>query len=89
MGLYFYYVIQLSVHQINCLSIDFKFEHLPITLFNLSGQCKFVFFRACWQNYVDYFRCIKKKGEDYEPCNWFKKQYQALCPGFWVSSKLM
>lgn len=40
--------------------------------------------KACWQNYVDYFRCIKKKGEDYEPCNWFKKQYQGLCPGFWT-----
>jgi hypothetical protein len=24
--------------------------------------------RACWQNYVDYHRCINLKGEDYKPC---------------------
>ncbi|XP_061169080.1 uncharacterized protein LOC133178365 [Saccostrea echinata] len=40
--------------------------------------------KLCWQNYVDYHRCIKKKGEDYEPCNWFKKQYTSICPSFWT-----
>merc|ERR1712142_138712 len=40
--------------------------------------------RNCWQNYVDYFRCQKIKGEDYTPCEYFKKVYTHLCPNFWV-----
>merc|ERR1712047_29424 len=39
--------------------------------------------RNCWQNYVDFHRCQKVKGEDYEPCNYFKKVYQNLCPEAW------
>lgn len=42
--------------------------------------------RNCWQNYVDYFRCVDSKGEDYEPCQQFKKVYQSLCPIIWVDS---
>ncbi|SGY83805.1 BQ5605_C009g05656 [Microbotryum silenes-dioicae] len=30
--------------------------------------------KACFQNYVDHYRCINKKGEDFEPCK------QASCP---------
>ncbi|RUS71108.1 hypothetical protein EGW08_021131 [Elysia chlorotica] len=40
--------------------------------------------KNCWQNYIDYFRCQKLKGEDYAPCEYFKKVYTHLCPGFWV-----
>ncbi|XP_064617677.1 cytochrome c oxidase subunit 6B1-like [Liolophura sinensis] len=40
--------------------------------------------RNCWQNYVDYHRCLKIKGEDYSPCNYFKSVYQSLCPNAWV-----
>ncbi|CAL1528999.1 unnamed protein product, partial [Lymnaea stagnalis] len=40
--------------------------------------------RRCWQNYVDYFRCQEKFGEDYEGCEYFKKTYELLCPGFWI-----
>ncbi|KAI8794218.1 cytochrome c oxidase subunit 6B [Biomphalaria glabrata] len=40
--------------------------------------------RNCWQNYVDYYRCQKLKGEDYAPCEYFKKVFTQLCPGFWV-----
>lgn len=41
--------------------------------------------RNCWQNYVDYHKCVKAKGEDYEPCNYFKRVYMSLCPVAWVS----
>jgi len=39
--------------------------------------------RNCYQNYLDYHRCQKVKGEDYEPCEWFKKAYRTLCPRAW------
>lgn len=40
--------------------------------------------RNCWQNYVDYHRCQKVHGEDYEACNYFKRIYKNLCPNSWV-----
>lgn len=40
--------------------------------------------RNCWANFCDYQRCIKAKGEDYEPCQWFKRNYRSLCPVAWV-----
>ncbi|XP_005097282.1 cytochrome c oxidase subunit 6B2 [Aplysia californica] len=40
--------------------------------------------RRCWQNYVDYYRCQEKLGEDYEPCEYFKKTFTYLCPEFWI-----
>eukprot|EP00178_Gracilaria_changii_P005224 TRINITY_DN18531_c0_g1_i1.p2 TRINITY_DN18531_c0_g1~~TRINITY_DN18531_c0_g1_i1.p2 ORF type:complete len:106 (-),score=12.90 TRINITY_DN18531_c0_g1_i1:32-349(-) len=39
--------------------------------------------RNCYQNYLDYHRCQKAKGEDYQPCEWFKKVYTHLCPSAW------
>ncbi|XP_059167125.1 uncharacterized protein LOC131949315 [Physella acuta] len=39
--------------------------------------------RRCWQNYVDYFRCHERYGEEHEPCEYFKKVYKTLCPDFW------
>ena len=39
--------------------------------------------RRCYQNYLDYHRCIKVKGEKHEPCNYFKKSYEALCHSDW------
>merc|ERR1712189_47994 len=40
--------------------------------------------KNCWQNFMDYQRCIKNKGEDYEPCNFFHKNYKSICPVGWV-----
>ncbi|KXS20022.1 cytochrome c oxidase, subunit VIb [Gonapodya prolifera JEL478] len=40
--------------------------------------------RNCWQNYVDYFRCVRVKGEDFAPCEQFQKTYKSLCPTKWV-----
>ena len=41
--------------------------------------------KNCWQNYVDYQKCIKRWDEDSEPCQFFKKTYRSLCPVAWVS----
>ncbi|PSN29499.1 Cytochrome c oxidase subunit 6B [Blattella germanica] len=38
----------------------------------------------CWQSYVDYYRCQKLKGEGYEPCEYFRKCFESLCPYAWV-----
>ncbi|PKI82332.1 Cox12p [Malassezia vespertilionis] len=35
--------------------------------------------------YADYFRCVNKKGEDFEPCQFFFKAYNSLCPNEWIS----
>ena len=40
--------------------------------------------RNCWVNFRDYHRCIKAKGQDYQPCEWFKRNYRSLCPVAWV-----
>ncbi|KAJ3283778.1 Cytochrome c oxidase subunit 6B [Rhizoclosmatium sp. JEL0117] len=42
--------------------------------------------KNCWQNYVDYFKCVANKGEDYAPCNQFKQVYKSLCPIKWVET---
>ena len=42
--------------------------------------------RNCWQNYIDYYRCIKMKGEKYSLCDYFKKTFEVMCPSDWVSS---
>ncbi|RKO97472.1 hypothetical protein CXG81DRAFT_28452 [Caulochytrium protostelioides] len=40
--------------------------------------------KNCWQNYVDYHKCIDDKGEEYKPCQQFKKVFTTLCPMKWV-----
>ncbi|UYV68159.1 COX6B1 [Cordylochernes scorpioides] len=40
----------------------------------------------CWQNYVDFHRCLQIKGEDYAPCAYFKKVYESLCPSAWYEN---
>ncbi|CAG5117100.1 unnamed protein product [Candidula unifasciata] len=42
--------------------------------------------RRCWANYIDYIRCTNKFGEDHEPCEYFKKAYQYLCPSVWYNA---
>lgn len=41
--------------------------------------------RYCYQMYLDYFRCLKVKGDTYEPCQYFKRAYSSLCPNAWVA----
>ncbi|XP_063843044.1 cytochrome c oxidase subunit 6B1-like [Scylla paramamosain] len=40
--------------------------------------------KYCYQSYVDFQRCQKLKGDDYEPCQYFKKVFQSICPNAWV-----
>ncbi|XP_002165950.1 uncharacterized protein LOC100212083 [Hydra vulgaris] len=40
--------------------------------------------KNCYQNFLDYHRCIKAKGEDFEPCQAFSKIYHGLCPNAWI-----
>ncbi|ORZ40324.1 cytochrome c oxidase, subunit VIb [Catenaria anguillulae PL171] len=40
--------------------------------------------KHCWQNYVDYNKCVEAKGEDFAPCKQFAKAYKALCPSIWI-----
>ncbi|KAH8811806.1 putative cytochrome c oxidase subunit 6B [Xylogone sp. PMI_703] len=39
--------------------------------------------KHCWQNYVDYHKCILAKGEDFAPCRQFFLAYRSLCPSSW------
>ncbi|KAL1902201.1 Cytochrome c oxidase subunit 6B [Ceratocystis pirilliformis] len=41
--------------------------------------------KHCWQNYVDYHKCINAKGEDFAPCRQFFLAYRSLCPSSWYS----
>ena len=38
----------------------------------------------CWQNYVDYHKCVNAKGEEFAPCKQFQHAFRSLCPGSWV-----
>ncbi|KAJ9614147.1 Cytochrome c oxidase subunit 6B [Cladophialophora chaetospira] len=40
--------------------------------------------KHCWQNYVDYHKCILAKGEEFKPCRQFFLAYRSLCPSSWV-----
>ena len=40
--------------------------------------------KNCWQNYVDFHRCEKIKGEGAEVCKQFLRTYRSLCPEQWV-----
>lgn len=40
--------------------------------------------RACWQNYVDYLKCVRIRDEDYRPCKELKRLYTILCPSSWI-----
>ncbi|KAM0707031.1 hypothetical protein Q7P35_006362 [Cladosporium inversicolor] len=41
--------------------------------------------KHCWQNYVDYHKCINAKGEDFKPCRQFLLAYRSLCPSGWAN----
>lgn len=40
--------------------------------------------RYCYQSFIDFHRCQKLRGTDYEPCQYFKKVYNEICPNSWV-----
>ncbi|RMD40707.1 hypothetical protein DV735_g4441, partial [Chaetothyriales sp. CBS 134920] len=41
--------------------------------------------KHCWQNYVDYHKCITAKGEEFKPCRQFYLAYRSLCPSSWIN----
>ena len=62
-------------------ALDYRFRTVPYDpRFPNQNQT-----RNCWQNYVDFHKCIAAKGEDFKPCHIFKEYYRALCPNSWVS----
>ncbi|CDH58799.1 cytochrome c oxidase subunit vib [Lichtheimia corymbifera JMRC:FSU:9682] len=40
--------------------------------------------KHCWQNYVDYYKCVNARGEDFEPCKQFYRAFHSLCPNEWI-----
>ncbi|KAF9790261.1 cytochrome c oxidase subunit VIb [Thelephora terrestris] len=40
--------------------------------------------KHCFQNYMDYFKCVTAKGDDFAPCKQFKRAYHSLCPNSWI-----
>ncbi|KAK5642366.1 hypothetical protein RI129_008533 [Pyrocoelia pectoralis] len=40
--------------------------------------------RYCYTSFLDYHRCQKARGTDYEPCQYFKRVYTSMCPNAWV-----
>ncbi|KAJ3192680.1 Cytochrome c oxidase subunit 6B [Irineochytrium annulatum] len=42
--------------------------------------------KNCWQNYVDYYKCIDAKGASFGPCRQFRKVFTSLCPTKWVEN---
>ncbi|KAF3361284.1 hypothetical protein VdG1_00893 [Verticillium dahliae VDG1] len=41
--------------------------------------------KHCWQNYVDYHKCINAKGKHFAPCGQFWLAYRSLCPSGWYT----
>lgn len=41
--------------------------------------------KHCWQNYVDYYKCVNAKGEDFRPC----KQVISTLTMFWKTYGLL
>jgi len=59
---------------------EHKFETAPFDpRFPNQNQTK-----HCFSSFIDHKRCIKVRGEDYAPCEYFKKVYTSLCPHAWV-----
>jgi len=59
----------------------FKLQTAPFDpRFPNTNQTKY-----CFVSFLDYKRCIKLRGEDYGPCEYFKKVYTSICPNSWVA----
>ncbi|KAI8853286.1 cytochrome c oxidase, subunit VIb [Chytridium lagenaria] len=61
----------MSEFNIKTASFDARFPNMNQT-------------KNCWQNYVDYFKCVSAKGDEYAPCKQFKSVYNSICPIKWV-----
>ncbi|XP_034950591.1 cytochrome c oxidase subunit 6B1-like isoform X2 [Chelonus insularis] len=39
--------------------------------------------KNCYVNFLDFHRCAKLHGADYDACRYFKQAYLSLCPNDW------
>lgn len=60
---------------------EYKMQTAPFDpRFPNTNQTKY-----CNVSFLDYKRCIKLRGEDYGPCEYFRRVYKSLCPNSWVA----
>ncbi|XP_027286593.1 cytochrome c oxidase subunit 6B2 isoform X1 [Cricetulus griseus] len=46
--------------------------------------------RNCYQNFLDYHRCLKamnRRGKNTQPCEYYYRVYHSLCPISWVRER--
>ncbi|XP_013908422.1 PREDICTED: uncharacterized protein LOC106538459 [Thamnophis sirtalis] len=80
--------IMPEMQKVSAATLDTKKRKLPFTApfdprFPFTNQT-----RNCYQNYVDYYRClkiVKTKGQDVQRCEWYHKVFKSLCPTSWVN----
>jgi len=48
-----------------------------ILIFNL-------FPRYCYQSFLDYQRCKKIRGEEFDACQYYKRVSNSICPNAWI-----
>lgn len=41
-------------------------------------------FRHCYQSYLDFHRCKKIRGEQFDACQYYKRVYHSICPNSWI-----
>ncbi|XP_052618538.1 cytochrome c oxidase subunit 6B2 isoform X1 [Peromyscus californicus insignis] len=47
--------------------------------------------RNCYQNFLDYHRCVKNmshRGKNTQPCEYYYRVFHSLCPISWVRAGL-
>ncbi|RUP50236.1 hypothetical protein BC936DRAFT_139880 [Jimgerdemannia flammicorona] len=44
--------------------------------------------KHCWQNYIDYHKCIQARGDDFPACKQFWRAYHSLCPNEWMMEQM-
>ena len=59
---------------------EYKMETAPLDpRFNNQNQTSY-----CYQYFIDYHRCQKKRGDGHASCDYFKRIYNSMCPNAWV-----
>jgi len=40
--------------------------------------------KYCYQSFLDFHRCKKIRGEEYDACQYYKRVYKSICPNAWI-----
>jgi len=40
--------------------------------------------RYCYQSFLDYQRCKKIRGEEFDACQYYKRVSKSICPNAWI-----